>query len=471
MDIKRIKQEILAWNSANAEEFYTIATDIWEHPELSMQEFRASTALKDVLRKHGFTIEENAGGMPTAFIAVWGTGSPVVGLSCEYDALPGLSQRADAQKKSPLIPGAPGHGCGHNLLGAAGAKAASSLRAAMEKNGLKGTIKVFGTPAEELCLGKPFLGKVGAFKGIDAFVDWHPWACNRADYDSCPAYFSVKFHYKGRTSHGNSPWHGRSALDGAMLQAQATEYLREHIFPGKPPDAANTFNYTFSNTGPEFPSVVPDRASIWYVGRFVTSADAEDALRRITLCARGAGMATETEMDVEIITMTNHKVRNKALSKAMHDNFEEQGPPLFTDEEQRIAKALQRELGEQETGLATDIQPFGGGFSSVCDTSEYSWNAPYTAAFVAMGPQNAGWHNWAINYCAGNSMGKKSMDKAADVISLTAADLVCDPALVEAARAEFKERLDGKSYRCLLPEGAKPPVTLNIDVMAKYNAN
>jgi aminobenzoyl-glutamate utilization protein B len=254
-----------------------------------------------------------------------------------------------------------------------------------------------------------------------------------------------------------------------MLQAQATEFLREHIPPGEPPDAANTFNYTFSDTGPEFPSVVPDKASIWYVGRFVTSADAEDAFRRITNCANGAALATETKVTVEVITMTNHKVRNKTLAQCMHDNFVEVGAPRFTDEEQQIAKALQKEVGVPESGFATDILPFGGGFSAVCDTSEYSWNAPYVTVFVALGPQNAGWHNWVINYCAGNSMGKKSMDKAADLMAITGADLVCDPGLIESATAEFKERLGFKAYRCLLPEDAKPPLTMNADIMAKYN--
>jgi aminobenzoyl-glutamate utilization protein B len=469
MDKKRMKEEILAWSAANKEEFYKVSDDIWENPELSMQEFYASALHKATLTKHGFAVEENAGEMPTAFIASWGKGSPVVGFSCEYDALPGLSQRMDVLSKSHRTQGAPGHGCGHNLLGTAGVKAAVALRYAMEKNNIPGTIKVFGTPAEELCLGKPFLGKVGAFKGMDAFIDWHPWNVNRSDYDSCPAYFSVKYHYTGKTCHGNSPWNGRSALDAAMIQAQSTEFLREHIFPGEPPDAANTFNYTFSNTGPEFPSVVPDRASIWYIGRFVTSADAEDAFYRITNCAKGAALATETEVEVEIITMTHHKVPNKVLARCMHDNFVEQGPPKFTDEEQQIARTLQKEVNVPATGFATDILPFGGGFSALCDTSEYSWNAPYVVVFVALAPQNVSWHNWVVNYCAGNSMGKKSMDKAADLMAATGVDIVCDPGLVESARAEFKERLGDSSYRCLLPVDAKPPLTMNAEVMAKYN--
>jgi len=217
-------------------------------------------------------------------------------------------------------------------------------------------------------------------EGFDAILDWHPWYSNRADYDSCLSYFNVKFHFKGKTSHGNSPWHGKSALDAAMITGTSSEYLREHIYPGNPPEGANTFNYTFSDTGPEFANVVPDRATIWYVGRFEKVADARDGLRRITNCAKGAALATETEVESELITFTNHKLPNKTLAEVMHRNFEEIGPPAFTEDEQRQAREIQKSFGVEESGLASEILPFDGGYSIVCDTSEYSWNAPYTVA-------------------------------------------------------------------------------------------
>jgi aminobenzoyl-glutamate utilization protein B len=433
-----------------------------------MQEFKSCGLLKSALAAHGFRVEEGLAGMPTAFVAAYGEGSPVIAVNCEYDALPGLSQDACAVRKSPKRDGAPGHGCGHNLLGTAAVKAAIALKHAMEKHGLGGTIKVLGAPAEELCLGKPFLGKAGLLRGIDAFLDWHPWSYNRADYDACCAYFSVRYHYKGRSCHGNSPWYGRSALDAAMLQAHATEYLREHIHPGEPPDAANTINYTFTSVGPEFPGVVPDRATIWYVGRFVTSSDAEDALRRVTNCAKGAALATDTEVEVEIITATNHKIPNKVLAARMHENFVALGAPSFTPKEQAAARAVQKELDAPESGLATEILPFGGGYSVVCDTSEYSWNAPYATAWIAMAPENTGWHHWGVTSCAAGGMGRKSMDKAADLIAVTGADLLCDAALLEEAKAELRERLAGKTYKCLLPADLKPPVDMNADTMEKY---
>ena len=211
-------------------------------------------------------------------------------------------------KSRRVTAGAPGHGCGHNLLGTGGVKAAVAVKNAMEKFKLNGTIKVMGSPAEELCIGKPYMGRAGCYEGFDAFLDWHPWSYNRADYDSCSAYFNVKFHFKGQTCHGNSPWHGRSALDAAMLQAHAVEMLREHLYPGCPPDAANTINYTFTNTGPEFPSVVPDVTSVWYIGRFTTTEEMLAALERVTKCADAAAMATETTVDREMVTATHHKI-------------------------------------------------------------------------------------------------------------------------------------------------------------------
>ncbi|MBR0597133.1 amidohydrolase [Sinanaerobacter chloroacetimidivorans] len=466
--LEEIKHFLMVWNDSNEEKYHLAAKEIWENPELSMQEFKSSAILIRLLEENGFIVEKNAAGMPTAFIAAFGEGKPVIGINAEYDALPGLSQSDSDLTKTAIKTGAPGHGCGHNLLGSAGVKAAIAVKEAMVRYKLPGTIKVLGSPAEELCLGKPFLGKEGCLEGFDAILDWHPWSYNKANYDSCCAYFSVKFHFKGKTAHGNSPWHGRSALDAAMLQAHAVEMLREHIYPGCPPDAANTINYTLTNTGPEFPSVVPDTTTAWYVGRFITTEDAGNALERITKCAKGAAMSTETEVERELIAATHHKIPNKVLAEVVHQNFLRVGPPAFTMEEQEAAKKIQQEMGIPQTGLATEILPFEGGYTVVCDTSEYSWNAPYAAPWIAMAPENTGWHHWGVARCAADTMGQKSMDTAAKVIALSAVELICEKDVLKRAKEEFDERLDGRSYTCLLPEDYKAPVGLNADIMSKY---
>lgn len=467
-ELNKIKDFIIGWNKENTEAFYKAAKDIWENPELSMQEYKSSAILIELLRENGFEVDSGVAGMPTAFIASYGQGHPVIGINAEYDALPGLSQDPEKLEKKAIIPGAPGHGCGHNLLGTGGVKAAIAIKAAMDHFGLAGTIRVLGTPAEELCLGKPFMGKAGCFEGYDAFLDWHPWSYTKTNYDSCEAYFSVKFHFRGRTSHGNSPWHGRSALDAAMLQGHAVEMLREHLYPGCPPDAANTINYTFTTTGPEFPSVVPDYTTAWYIGRFITTEDMLTVLERITKCAEAGAMATETEVEREIVTLTHHKIPNKTLAACVRDNMLRVGVPQFTEEEQKKAKAIQRQLGQSETGLPTELMPFEGGYTVLCDTSEFSWNAPYASPWIAMGMKDCGWHHWGVARCAADTMGQKSLDCAANVISLTAADILCNDEILRKAQDEWKERMNGRTYTCLLPEDMEPPIHLNEDIMKKY---
>lgn len=466
--LQEVKDFIVKWNEENTQEFYDTEQFIWEHPELSLQEFESSKAIIDLMKKHGFEVEEGVAGMPTAFIATYGEGKPVIGFSAEYDALPGLSQDPEKLEKCAITQGAPGHGCGHNLLGTGGAKAAIAVKNAMEKFGLKGTLKLYGTPAEELCLGKPYMGRAGCFDDADAILDWHPWSYTKANYDSCQAYFSKKYHFKGRTSHGNSPWHGRSALDAGQLMGHGIDILREHIYPGNPPDAANTINYTYTTTGPEFPSVVPDYTTVWVIGRFETTEEMLDTLKRVDNCAKGGAIATDTTVEEEVITCTHHKIPNKVLAEKMHKNIETIGVPQFTEEEHEKAKAVQREIGQPETGLPTELDPFEGGFTVLCDTSEYSWCAPYAAPWVAMGMQGCGWHHWGVVRHAADTMGRKSMDCAAKAISLTAADLLCEPEVLEAAQAEWKERMDGRVYECLLPADQQPPLELNRDVMEKY---
>lgn len=467
-NLKDIKDFIIRWNEENTQEFYDTEKFIWEHPELSMQEFESSKALMDLLEKYGFSVESNVAGMPTAFIATYGEGKPVIGINAEYDALPGLSQDGEKLEKSALIQGAPGHGCGHHLLGTGGAKAAIAVREAIEKFGLKGTVKVFGSPAEELCLGKPYMGRAGCYDGVDAFLDWHPWSYTKANYDSCQAYFSKKYHFEGRTSHGNSPWHGRSALDAGQLMGHAIDILREHIYPGNPPDAANTINYTYTSTGPEFPSVVPDYTTVWVIGRFETTEEMLESLVRVDKCAQAGALATETKVEEEVITITHHKIPNKVLAEKFYRNLQTIGVPQFTEEEQNKAKAIQKELGQPENGLPIKLDPFDGGFTVLCDTSEFSWCAPYASPWIAMGMTGCGWHHWGVVRCGGDTMGQKSMDCAAKAISLTAADILCDEEVLQAAQREWKERMGDRKYECLLPEGQQPPVDLNKDVMDKY---
>lgn len=463
--LQEIKKFVLDYITENNQIFHDISDKIWNYPELGMEEFEAFKLLTDLLRNNEFTVETNIAGMPTAFVATYGCGKPVIAFSSEYDALPGLSQKHE-YKQSPVFEGAPGHGCGHNLIAVGGIMAAVALKEAMKKYEFKGTIKVYGTPGEELCIGKPVMGNAGVFADADIILDWHPLDTNSAGYVLSPSYFNIKYHFKGQTCHGNSPWFGRSAFDAALLQGHAVEMLREHIKPGTSETAAKTINYTFSDCGPEYPCVVPDRTTAWYLGRFPTTEEALDVIRRIDKCAEGAAIATETTFEKEIITINREMLPNKAVSKVLYDNLVQLGEPAFAEEEKEFIKNLQSEVGEGYPTIS-GIQPFGQEDIAVTDTVEYSWNAPYGMLRLALWPSPA-FHNWMITACAGNSHGKKITDKAAQVLAASAVDFISDPVLISKAKEEFAERMKGKEYKSLLPEGTPLPLNINHEVMEKY---
>lgn len=467
METGKEKEFIISWIDNHYEAFYPYSNAIWSFAELGCEEYRSSNLLVKLLRDYGFEVEAGVAEMPTAFVARWGDSGPVIGVNCEYDALAGLSQRA-VQEKSPVIEGAPGHGCGHNILGVGSIMAAVAIKEWLVRTEHNGTVMVFGAPAEEICVGKPYMAREGLFEEVDAFIDWHPWAFNGARYDTCPAYFNIKYHFYGRTAHGNAPWEGRSALDSAMLMGHALELLREHIPPGNP-ESANTINYTFSDVGPEYPNVVPDRSTIWVIGRISTSEEMEKIIQRIHKCAEGASLATGTEWKKEFITATHEKIPNKGLSSVLNKNLEEVGPPKFDSNEQEMVKKMQEDLGVDPVGLSQELMPFGEGSTPVSDNSEYSWFAPFAMVWIAGGPDGIGWHNWQVTACS-RMIGKKSMVVAAKVLAASAVDLFLQPEIIKKAKEELSQRLSDKPYRALIPEDVPPPVKINNATMEKYRS-
>jgi aminobenzoyl-glutamate utilization protein B len=467
---------VSAWIDEKKDLFSSYADAVWEYAELGCEEYKSSMLLGRILTENGFAVEKGVAGMPTAFIARWGKGGPVIGFNCEFDALPGLSQRpiaiSEEPCREPMIQGAPGHGCGHSLLGTGSIFAAIAAKVWIEREGIPATLVVFGTPAEELCVGKPYMAREGLYEGFDAILDWHPWGHNNAGYDRMNAYFNIRYSFKGVTAHGNAPWMGRSALDGAILMGHAIEILREHMPPGETSlnntAGANTLNYTFSDTGPEYPNVVPDRATLWVVGRFCNSDQMREVIERIHQCAEGAAIATGTTWSMEFITATHEKIPNKTLAKVLFDNWQTIGTPRFDDAEQEFVKRLQRQMNADATGNTSEILPFTEGNCVVCDTPEYSWFAPFSTIWVNMLQGGFGWHNWQVAATARSSVGKKAMINAAKVLAASCIDLVTNPEIIQEAKAEFRERLAGRTYRTLIPEGTKPPLGINKDTMEKY---
>jgi len=450
------KKMIIDFIESHKDRMKEISQAIWKYAEIGLKEYQSSSLLVDELTRHGFAVETQAAGMPTAFVATFGEGKPAIGIIAEYDALPGLSNNP-VPYRSPIVEGAPGHGCGHNLFGTASAASAIALKNAMEKLKLAGTIKVFGTPAEEVCVGKPYMAKDGYFKGIDVFLDWHPDEITTALYSTCNAYSSVRFIFQGTSAHGNRPWLGRSALEAAELMGVAVNYLRGHIDPGNPPMGASTINYTYVQCG-EYPNVIPDRAEAWYVYRIPTRQELEEVHERILKCAQGAALATETTFETNVLTGTHELIPNEKLAHLFHRNLEIVGPPQFDPEEKKFAMAVQQAYQKQPLGLSSQLKPPSGGSKGVTDSSEPSWFAPYAVIRVGCRPLGIAAHSWGANAAYGMSIGQKGMVVAAKTLGLSGLDLLLSPDLLEPIREEFNERLAGKTYTSVVAKDQKPPL-------------
>ena len=470
MNIQIIKKYMDQWLENKRYEFYDIADKIWANPELGLEEYFAADLLTSVLKKNGFTVEMGQGGMDTAFIATYGTTGPIIGINCEYDCLPGLSQRADCAYPNPVQDGAPGHGCGHNLLGTAAVFSAVAISCALQAFHIPCVIKVLGSPYEEASVGKALIAKEGYYADLDAVIDWHPWDDNRADYDSCNSVFVMRYQFKGASAHGASPWEGRSALDAGMLFGMAIEMLREHIKPNNA-NAANTINYTFQNCGPLYANIIPDETTVQLYGRFADMETSEDALQRINDCARGAALATQTAVCSEIVTYTHNKIPNRTLAEIIHNNLELYGPPQFSEKEQVFAREMQKYAGIPQSGLDTTVVPLGYSETIISDTSEFSWNAPYATFWLALGPKGGGWHNWMVTACAGGSIGKKVLSRAAQIMSASVIDLICQPEALSRAKKEWAERMGGRVYKSLLPENHVAPLGINRSIMERFYGN
>ena len=330
---------ILAHIVDNNEELSYIAKDIWDHPQVALQEEYASKLLAQKLENDGFSISWGAGGMPTAFIAEWGEGRPVIGILGEYDALPGLSQQL-ASEKTPIEAGGPGHGCGHNLFGTACMGSVMALKAAMEPGGIKGKIRFYGCPAEETLVGKTFMARDGVFDDLDAAISWHPGDTNITSNGSSLAMNSFKVNFYGVAAHaGGSPWLGRSALDGVMLMDAGVNYMREHV----PPESRI---HSVVTSGGQAPNVVPAFAQVWYFVRAPQREQVEEMYRWMQDIAKGAALMSGTTHEIEFITGCYDILPNKVLSNLLYDKMAEVDDMVFTEQERQFARELQATFPE-----------------------------------------------------------------------------------------------------------------------------
>ena len=414
------------------------ALQIGRLSEPPLQEHLSAQLLRDILVEHGFAIEREFSHMPTAFTASRGKGKPVVGLLAEYDALPGCGEDCSGF----------GHGCGHNLLGTAAVFAAIAAAGALEKEGIKGTVKLLGCPAEETLVGKVYMARDGAFDDLSACLAWHPSAGTRANDASGLAMDSLVYEFTGKTAHAAcDPHHGRSALDAVEIMNIAVNYLREHV----PPDVR--IHYVIRHGG-EAPNVVPPYARVWYYVRGKNREVVNEVRERVHNCARAAALATDTQMKMTFLAACYDRLPNSAISNQIDANLKEVGAPQFDAHDDEFVRSLgltqplSRETGEIATGTS----------SGSSDEGNVSWITPLGRLDVACWAPGTPGHNTLVHRQAISSVGMKGLAVATQVLALTAFDLCTDPALLRRIRREFRTRLGTQSYAPVIPQEQPAPV-------------
>lgn len=414
-----------------------LSRDIWSLSEIGFKEVKSSARLQQELKAAGFRITPGAGGMPTAFIAEAGSGGPVIALLAEYDALPGLAQRA-VPHIDPIEGQVAGQACGHNLLGAASVTAAIAIKEWLQKNGVAGTVRLYGTPAEEGGFSKVYFVRDGFFKDVDVTLTWHPGDRNGATPGRSLAMISGKFRFKGIASHAAAaPERGRSALDGVEVMNVAANFLREHV-----PQEAR-IQYVITNGGGQ-PNIVPANAESFYFVRHHDAAVVKDIWQRVVNAAEGAALATGTKVEVELISGAYDTLPNLTLNRIVHRNLTTVGGYSYSPEDAAFAKAIiatypDRGIKESDPSQIEPLGPERKGSAS-SDVGDVSWVTPTASLSTATFVRGTSPHSWQAAATSGTPIGEKGALVAAKTMALTAAELFLSPEAIQAAKAEFEAR-------------------------------
>ncbi|MGW8267072.1 MAG: amidohydrolase, partial [Longimicrobiales bacterium] len=437
-------------------EIREMSMELWDLSELALLETQSAEYLASLLEEEGFTVERGVAGMPTAFVASFGSGAPRIGILAEFDALPNIGN-AVVPRKEPREDGhAHGQGCGHNLFGAGSVGAAIALKRTMEEHGLDGTVRLYGTPAEETVVGKVYMARAGLFDDLDASLDWHPSLETKVNNQSGQAMNNFQVEFYGQAAHAAAdPWNGRSALDAVEMMNFGANLMREHVRP------TTRIHYVIPSAG-EAPNVVPEYARVWYYVRDTARAPVDRYYDRLLKTAEGAALATATEFKVTLLTGVHEMLLNRPLQEAMQANLEAVGAPDFPDEFQEFARELQAFLEIDQKGLDTEIKPLKaepeppeGGST---DVAEVSWIAPAVSLNVTTAPAGIPWHSWATSASHGTEGSVRGADLAAKVLALTGVDLLINPELLAEARAFHLGKTGGKPYVSPVPGDQGPPL-------------
>ncbi|NKB43873.1 MAG: amidohydrolase [Alphaproteobacteria bacterium] len=462
-DVDGFKRDAWSWLDSQTQVLETANQNIWSYAEIGLAENKSSKELQDLLIDNGFSVESGVAGMPTAFVATYGDSGPVIGILAEFDALPGVSQAASPVPTLGPNPEA-GHACGHSVFGVGSTGAALAIKELIAAGAFEGTIKLYGTPAEETGIGKVYMLRAGYFKDDDVILNWHPSDRNRASYGNTKAIANVKFKFRGSAAHASAmPWSGRSALDGVELMSAGVNYMREHIKP----DAR--IHYVITKGGGQ-PNVVPPEAEVWYYIRADTFEDVTGYFEWIKEIAEAAAKMSRTELEaVEIQSEIHEMITVRALSEQTYKNLSTIGAPRWEEQELAFARTTQlefqdpfgRAIGDDDTpALHTTIQPLADEPTPArasTDVGDISWFVPIGGLGVASYGYGLPTHSWPVVAATGTTIGTKALVTAAKTITATAIDLYTDPAFMERVKADWRKSRGDAPFKTLIPEGQAAP--------------
>lgn len=453
-----LKAEVVQSIDSRFEDLTDLSDKIWSFEEIAFQETQSAAALSDYAESLGFKVTRGVAEIPTAFVAEYGSGSPIIGILGEFDALPGLSQNT-VPTKSPLHDGAPGHGCGHNLFGVASLGAAAAIKDLIEEGKIKGTVRFYGTPAEEKFFGKLWMIRAGLFEDVDVMMDWHPSAETKAAVQKGLALVDFQVEFYGQAAHASAdPWNGRSASDALELYTNGINYYREHIKP------TVRIHYHIQDAG-QVVNVVPDYSRIWVRVRDSSREGLMPVYERVQKMAEGAAILANVDYKVSLISGIHEVLVNRTGSAALQKNLETLGAISYTEEEQVFAKKIQESTGKPQIGLVSKIEPMEEteehSMGGSTDVGDVSYVVPTIRLSATTAPNGTPWHSWAVVASGGMSIGHKGMAYAAKALSMTMVDLFQNEELVTNVKAEFKEKKGDYVYKGIIPDGP-PPINSNL---------
>ena len=467
-------KQAIKWVRANRDLLIDVSDQIWQFAELGLEEFKSSNLLIKTLNEAGFSVSSNVADMPTAFYADYGKGKPVIGILGEYDALPGLSQKATPFKEV-LTEGAPGHGCGHNLLGVGSLGAVLAVKDAIDLGSVNGTVRYYGCPAEETFNAKGYMIREGLFDDVDIAMTWHPGNFNMLNLMSSLAINSVVFKFHGRTAHAAAdPQNGRSALDAVELMNVGANFMREHMI------SEARLHYVITHGG-DAPNVVPAEAEVHYFVRAPERHQVEELFARLINIAKGATLMTDTTMEIDFLSGMYNTMYTKVVSDIISNSMKKVGTPRFNKDDIAFANELKKSIPKNSLEgyyrlIPPDmlefakvilsqplnkiiVPPMGKGkvMPGSTDVADVSWKLPLGEFGTACEIMGSPGHSWQNTATSGMSIGHKGMLTAAKILALSTLEFMQNPNLVENARKEHNIAHKDKPYKSPLPEGLKPP--------------